>query len=104
MDFTSSSWIELEAKSGRAARRLSRLLAVAGGKNPGLDFQIAVQKHGIVRHRLLDELLDQEQLGAVDDGVDALLKGLHRREGLERFPEEDDGRMPALTHGHVLEG
>jgi len=79
-------------------------LRFARGKNSGLDFVIAVQKHGIVRDRLLDELFDEEHLRTVDDGVDALLKGLHWGKGLEGFAEKDDGRVTALIHGHLLKG
>ena len=61
------------------------------------------RKSVVVGDGLFDELLEQEQLGAVDDGMDALLEGLHGREGLERVAEQDDGGVAALVHGHGLQ-
>jgi len=70
---------------------------------PGLGFAEAVQEQGVVGDGLLDELLEQEQFGTADDGMNAVLKGLERRKGLERVAEENDCGVPALTHRHVLE-
>ena len=53
---------------------------------------------------LIWRLLDEEEFGGVDDGVDALLEGLHRSEGLEGIAEQDDGGVAALAHRHVLNG
>ena len=38
-----------------------------------LNFAVAMEEGGVVGDRFLHELLEQEQLGAVDDGVDAVL-------------------------------
>ena len=61
------------------------------------------RKKIVVGHGFFHELLEQEHFGAVDDGVDAVLEGFHRREGLERFAEQENGGVPALVHGHGLQ-
>jgi hypothetical protein len=53
------------------------------GVEIGLGFAEAVQEEVVVGHGFLDELLEQENFRGVDDGVDALLKGLHGGEGLK---------------------
>jgi len=47
------------------------------GVEARLDFAIAVQEHLVAGGGLLEELLDEEEFRAVDDGVDDLRKGLH---------------------------
>jgi hypothetical protein len=61
----------------------SRSEAVAAGEDAILDFTEAVEEKVVVGDGFFDELLEQENLGAVDDGVDAVFEGFHRREGLE---------------------
>ena len=73
------------------------------GEKPRLHVFVAVQEHLVVRHRLFDELFYEEQLRAVDDGVNALLKSLQRREGLKTFAKQNHGGMATLVHGHLLE-
>src|SRR5947208_2876380 len=60
-------------------------------------------EQSIVGDGLFDELLEEKQFRTVNDGVDALLKGLHGREGLEGVTEQNNGRVAALGHGHVLQ-
>jgi len=68
----------------------------------GLGFAIGMQEQRVIGYGFFDELFEKEKLGAVDDSVDALLEGLHRREGLKRIAEENDCCMAALAHWHVL--
>src|SRR5882724_11818913 len=56
----------------------------------------------VVGNGLLDQLLDQEEFRAIDDGVDALLKGLHRSEGLEGITDQNYGGIAPLGHRHPL--
>jgi len=69
-----------------------------------LSFVIAVKEEGIIGDGFFDQLLEEEQLGTIDDRVDALLKSLHRGKRLERIAKENDCGCAALTHGHALEG
>ena len=46
-----------------------------------------MNKEGVIGNRLLDELLEEEEFGTVDDRMDTLLEGLHGREGLKRLSE-----------------
>src|SRR5258708_11571783 len=80
-----------------------RLVTGAFGIGASLAFPEAVQKDRIISHGLLDQLFEQEKLGAVDNGVNTMLKSLHGGECLERFTEEQHGGMPPLSHGHGLE-
>lgn len=48
-----------------------------------LNFAVALEENHVLGHGLFDQLFDHEYFRGVDDGVDAVLKGLHRREGLE---------------------
>src|SRR5262245_14241955 len=77
-----------------ASRRLVRAV---------LGFLIAVEEDSVVSDCLFDELFEEEELRAVDDGVDALLESLHWCEGLERITEQDHGGVAPLAHGHALE-
>src|ERR1700743_3103633 len=79
----------------------SRILIPDFSVKLGLRFAIAMEKRVVVGNRFFNELLQQENFGRADDGVDALLKRLHRREGLERRPEQHHASMPALVHGHL---
>src|SRR6266545_724243 len=72
------------------------------GMDAILGFAEAVQEKRVVRDGFFNQLLEQEQLGTVDDGVHALLKSLHRCEGLERIAKQNDRRMAPLVHGHGL--
>src|SRR5260370_27434655 len=82
-----------------------RLLFLSGARiKPSLRLLKAIEKNGVIGDGFLDKLFEQEKLGAVDDGVNALLECLHRRKGLEGLPEKDDRRMASLTHRHVLKG
>ena len=67
-----------------------------------LAFAETAKEKCIVRNGFLDELLEQEELGAIDDGVNAHLKRLHRRKSLEGAAKENHGRVTALGHGHGL--
>ena len=69
-----------------------------------MGFAISVQEEVVIGYGLLDELFDQEQLGAVNDSMDTLLKGLHGRESLKGIAQEENGGVAALAHGHVLKG
>lgn len=79
---------------------------VAGfaGEEAGLGLVEVFQELAVVGHGFLDELFEEEDFGAVDDGVDALLKGLQRIEGLEGIADEHDGGVTAAGHGHLLQG
>ena len=70
----------------------------------GLSLLVTLEEKEVLGHGLVDQLLEQEQLGGVDYGMDALLKCLHGGEGLEGIAQEDDGGMTALAHGHDLKG
>src|ERR1035438_812900 len=85
--------------------RPRRKLSAAGAavEDAGLDFTIALEKEFVVRNGLFHELLEQEHFGAVDDGVDAVLKRFHRGEGLKGVADEQDSGVPTLVHGHGLE-
>ena len=60
-------------------RELSR-----AGKQARLGLAVADEEKVVVRDGFLNQLLDEEKFGRVDDRADALLKGLHGGEGLER--------------------
>src|SRR5438876_9687980 len=79
-------------------------LGPAAGISPGLGFAVAGQEEIVVGNRFFDELLQQEQFGAVNDRMDALLEGLHRSEGLKGIAEQDHRRVAALGHRHGLQG
>src|SRR6185369_11368543 len=68
-----------------------------------LSFVEAVQEQTIVGNGFLDELFEEEEFGAVDDRVDAVLKGLHRGECLERVAKHDHCGVASLAHGHRLQ-
>ena len=53
------------------------------GVDAALLVQEVMEKKGVVCDRFFNQLLEQEQFGTVDDGVDAVLERLHRGEGLE---------------------
>ena len=67
--------------------------------NAIFDFSEAVLEKRIVGDGLLKELLEQKQFGTVDDRVDTLVEGLHRRERLKRITEENNRGVPALPGG-----
>ena len=50
-----------------------------------------MKEHLIIRESFFDELFYEEQLGAADDGMDALLKRLHGGKSLEGFTDENGG-------------
>lgn len=62
-----------------------------------------MEKKIVVGDGFFDELFEQEHFRAVDDGVDAVLEGFHRHEGLERFAEQKNGGVAALVDGHFLQ-
>ena len=68
-----------------AQREVSRrtVLRRAATVGAGVGFAVTGEEKCVVRDGLFDELFEEEQFGGVDDGVDALLEGLHGREGLE---------------------
>src|ERR1035437_2874372 len=68
------------------------------GVCPVLGFAEAGEEDGGVGNGLFDELLEQEQFGTVDDGMNALLKGLQRRKRLKRVTEKNDCCVAALAH------
>ena len=59
-------------------RRGGAGLSLLGGTGvrPCLGFAEAMQEERVVRDRLFDQLLKEEQLRAVDDGTDTLLESL----------------------------
>src|SRR5438876_5376921 len=61
----------------------------ASGISPGLGLAIAGQEKVIIGDGFFDELLQQKQFRTVDHRVNALLEGLHRREGLKRVTEQN---------------
>src|SRR5437879_7331379 len=69
-----------------------------------LRFAVGVEEEAIVGDGLLDQLFKEKKLGVIDDGVHAMLEGLHGGESLERIPEQDNGSVTALAHGHALQG
>ena len=79
------------------------VLSRGSGVEARLNVGEAVQEHRVVGDGFLDQLMNEEQLGAVDDGVYTMLERLHRSEGLERFPDEDDRGVPPLADGHALQ-
>lgn len=85
------------------AGKRGQLFARFAGVHAFLHLTETVLKHGVVRDGFLDELLEQEKLGAVYDRMDALLKSLHGREGLERVTKQNDSCMTTMTHLHSLE-
>jgi hypothetical protein len=107
INFSHDSQTTLFSKSGNSflefkCSELSPILA-CHGMGASLGFLEAVKKEGVVGNRLFDELFQQEKLGAIDNGMNALLKGLHGGEGLKRVAKKNHRGMAALTHGHVLQ-
>ena len=66
-----------------------------------MDFAVALEEQGVFRDGLFNQLLEHEHLRAVDDGVDAVLEGLHRGEGLKGIAQQDDGGVAAQAIGMV---
>src|SRR5208282_3260947 len=93
----------MELTGGDFHQRPQPLRAAVTGVNTSLDVAEAVDKNVVVGNGFFDELLEQEHLGAVDDGVDALFESFHRHKGLKRVAEQDDGGMAALADGHLLQ-
>jgi hypothetical protein len=68
-----------------------------------LGIAVTLLEDGVVGHGFFDELLEQEHFRAVDDGMDAVLKGFHGGKRLEFVADEHDGGVAALGHGHFLQ-
>ena len=68
-----------------------------------MGFAEAMEEHGVVGDCLLDELFEQEQLGTVDNRMDAMLEGLKRGKRLKGIAEEDYRGVAAMVHGHGLQ-
>ena len=92
--------------SGRSLRTIGKgsVLFVGGGVSACLGLAEAVEEESIIGDSFFDELLEEEQLGAINYRMDALLEGLHGGESLIGVAEEDGGRMAALAHRHMLQG
>src|ERR1035437_248518 len=88
------------AKTGTT---LGVLQAIAAGIDAFLDFAKAVQEQVVVGHGLFHQLLEQKHFGTVDDGMNAVLEGFHRRESLKRIAEQNKRGMTALVDGHRLQ-
>src|SRR5689334_8199516 len=89
---------------GRSEGRAGILYFLRFAEGARMGFAISVQEEVVVGHGLLDELLNQEELGAVNDSMDALLKGLHGSEGLKGIAQKENSGVASLAHGHVLKG
>ena len=59
------------------------LVPRGAGISPVLSLTEAVEEERVISDSFFDELFDEEQLGTVDDGMDALLEGLHGGESLK---------------------
>ena len=68
-----------------------------------LDFKIIVQEKLVVGHGLFREMLQHGYFRAVDDGVNALLKGLHGVKCLEPVAQQNNQGVTPLVDGHVLQ-
>ena len=93
----------MDLTGGNFHQKPRRLQAAVTDVNTILDFAEAVEKNVIVGDRFFNELPEQEHLGAVDDGVDALFESFHRHKRLKRVAEQEDGGVAALADGHLLQ-
>src|ERR1019366_1632468 len=75
------------------------------GAGIGLVLGLAetMQEQRIIGDGFLNQLLEQKELGTVDDRMNALLEGLEGCKGLEGISQEDNGRLSALVHRHSLQ-
>src|SRR6185437_1163479 len=72
-----------------------------------LSVAIDIEKEVIIgddalNDRAKDVRAQQAEFFAVDDGMDALLKGLHRAECVHGAAQEDEYAVAALRHRHLL--
>lgn len=75
-----------------------------GGVDAGLRFAEAMQEQRVIRHGFFDQLREEKKLGSADNGVNTLLERLNRGEGLKGVSKQNYRSVPALGHGHRLQG
>src|SRR5580765_8843819 len=77
-------------EAGRSEGRAGILYFLRSAEGARMGFAISVQAEVVVGNGLLDELLNQEQLRTVNDGMNTLLKGLHGSEGLKGIAQKEN--------------
>ena len=99
-------WLNTAPLLGKTLQLASwaRLFSFGDGrKHPALRLTETMKEQRSIGDGFLDELLEQKQLGTIDDGINALLESLQWGERLKRISEENDRCVAALAHGHVLQ-
>jgi hypothetical protein len=88
----------IQTKPDARRKRLNLALGDAD-----LGVAVDAEEEGVLGNELLEDLFDAAEVEGIDDGVGALLEGLHGVQALEGIANEDDEAVAALDHGHVLD-